>query len=310
MQKKIFFTMTFLFFSLTVVFSQQSNLVEKVGMGYIDWAEGKIKMRGQGAPPTSSENIAQARLMAERAAKMQAMANFLEVIKGVRIDSETTISDLGVENKIVSRVEGYVKNFAVAKTGYLSDASVYVDIVFDLYGQNGLSSAIFPTIFTTTDAEVGESAIISKLKEEIEKLKMLILGLEKRVENLELRPQGKASLPEKKETTLYTGLIIDATGIELKPAMSPKVTTEDGKEIYNRENANQDYAMKIGLVGYAKSIDDAKNLKRVGELPLVVKAIDVSGSYKTNPVISKQDARKISQNKDIFNNCAVVFVVN
>lgn len=68
--------------------------------------------------------------------------------------------------------------------------------------------------------------------------------------------------------------------------------------------------MKIGLVGYAKSIEDAKSLKRVGEAPLVVKAIDVSGSYKTNPVISKQDARKISQNKDIFNNCAVVFVVN
>lgn len=305
MKRKIFLVMTFLVFSLTVVFSQQSNLVEKVGAGYIDWVEGKIKMRGQGAPPSSSENIAQARLMAELAAKRVAMANFLEVIKGVRIDSEITISDLGVENKIVSRVEGYVKNFAVAKVGYLSDTSVYVDIVFDLYGQNGLSSAVF-----STDEEVGESAIVYRLKEEIEKLKTLILGLEKRVENLELRPQGKASLSEKKEITSYTGLIIDATGVELKPAMSPKIIVEDGKEIYTRENANQEYAIKIGLVGYAKSIEDAKNLKRVGEAPLIVKAIETSGSYKTNPVISKQDAKKISQNKDIFNNCAVVVVVN
>ncbi len=280
-------------------------MVEKVGAGYIDWVEGKIKMRGQGAPPSSAENIAQARLMAERAAKIQAMANFLEVIKGVRIDSETTISDLGIENKIVSRVEGYVKNFAVAKTGYLSDASVYVDIVFDLYGGNGLSAAIF-----SKEEEEGESAVISFLKEEIEKLKMLILGLEKRVENLELRPQGKASLSEKKETTLYTGLIIDATGIELKPAMSPKIIVEDGKEIYARESASQEHSVKQGLVGYAKSIDDAKNLKRVGEVPLIVRAIDAKGSYKTNPVISKQDAKKISHSKDIFNNCAVAFVVN
>jgi len=44
-----------------------------------------ILAKGSGAPPKEAKNIAQARLMAERAALSDARRNLVEVLKGVRV---------------------------------------------------------------------------------------------------------------------------------------------------------------------------------------------------------------------------------
>jgi hypothetical protein len=78
-------------------------------------------------------------------------------------------------------------------------------------------------------------------------------------------------------------------------------------------NIDHDLAIEIGVVGYAKTISDAKKLKsRVGANPLLVKAIDVEGSFKANPVIKAEDAKKIKSLNltKIFKNCSVAIVAD
>lgn len=329
-------------------FSQEGCLVEKIGKGEVNWTEGVIKMRGEGAPPMKTESIAQARLMAIRAAKTDAMRNFLEVVNGVRVDSETVVKDMEVVSDVIrTKVEGVVKGFLTDKPHYLSDGSVYVDIVFPLNGQGGLGAIVLPEITTPTPEVVtkGLSAecegIIEKLKRRIEELESKVqelkLGLAEVIrENLGLkeklaRKEGKETAPvvakkeskEKIEKEIappakkvaggYTGLIVDASSFpQAKACMSPKILTEDEEEIYGTVKISADLAIEKGVVGYAKSLEKAKGLtSRLGDNPLVVKAIDIEGAYKANPVISLSDAKIIKESnlEEAFAQCAVVIVL-
>lgn len=332
-------------------FSQEGYLVEKIGKGEVNWTEGVIKMRGEGAPPMKTESIAQARLMAVRAAKADAMRNFLEVVNGVRVDSETIVKDMEVVSDVIrTKVEGVVKGFLTDKPHYLSDGSVYVDIVFPLNGQGGLGAIVLPEITTPTPEVVTKGLSGDECKGIIEKLKRRIEELESKVQELKLglaevikenlglkeklaRKEGKETapvvakkeskevlvkieketLPAKKVAGGYTGLIVDASSFpQAKACMSPKILAEDKEEIYGTVKISADLAIERGVVGYAKSLEKAKGLtSRLGDNPLVVKAIDIEGAYKANPVISLSDAKIIKESnlEEAFAQCAVVIVL-
>jgi glutathione synthase/RimK-type ligase-like ATP-grasp enzyme len=54
----------------------------------------------------------------------------------------------------------------------------------------------------------------------------------------------------------------------------------------------------IGVAGYAKSVEEAKkNLQRVGDKPLVVKAAKAQG---TDLVLSAEDAKKLGETNNTY----------
>ena len=75
--------------SLGLVFGATSasaeDLTQNVAHGSINWGKGVVVVTGSGAPSLKASNAAVARLGAERAAKMSALRNALEAIKGVRV---------------------------------------------------------------------------------------------------------------------------------------------------------------------------------------------------------------------------------
>ena len=94
-----------------------------------EWVPITLKAKGGGAPPERSVNAAQARLMAERAAKVDAMRNLLEEAYGVTISSHTTVKDFITQNDTIrARVDAYIKGARVVDTRYLSDGSVEVEM--------------------------------------------------------------------------------------------------------------------------------------------------------------------------------------
>jgi len=116
-----------------------------------------------------------------------------------------------------------------------------------------------------------------------------------------------ASQPE-----VYTGLIIDCSGIELRPALSPKVYSQAGKEIYGSANVNKDFAVQQGMLGYLKSIDSAKANSRVTNNPFVVKAVSAKGTNKADIIISDADAAKIEEMASKLNflrECRVIAII-
>lgn len=112
--------------------------LEPVGQyGAIDWVSQKIRATGIGAPSAEAgQNPAQARAMARRAAEVVARRNLLEVVKGVRIDSRTTVVDYAVkDDTIVSRVNGVLDNSVVEGFRYMADGSVEATVSMPLSGQ-------------------------------------------------------------------------------------------------------------------------------------------------------------------------------
>jgi hypothetical protein len=112
---------------------------------------------------------------------------------------------------------------------------------------------------------------------------------------------------------LYTGLVIDARGLNVKPAMAPKVLNEDGKEVYGSAWINRDYAVREGMVGYMKDRDAAQSNPRVTDKPLMVKAVKVSGDARVDTVISNTDAlmlQSASQNLTMLQKCRVIILVD
>ncbi len=98
-----------------------------------EWVPIKLSAKGAGAPPATALNPAQARLMAERAAKVDAMRNLLEEAYGVTISSHTTVRNFVTENDTIrARVDAYLKGAKVVDTRYLSDGSAEVEMEITL----------------------------------------------------------------------------------------------------------------------------------------------------------------------------------
>lgn len=91
------------------------------------WAETTLTVIGIGAPPSEAENMAQARLLACNAAKMDAYRQLLESIKGVRIDASTSVKDLITQNDMVrTESEGFIKRAKIVKQEESEDGSCQV----------------------------------------------------------------------------------------------------------------------------------------------------------------------------------------
>ena len=112
--------------------------------------------------------------------------------------------------------------------------------------------------------------------------------------------------------TVYTGLIFDAQGSSFVPSASVKIQDEDGREVYGSAYVSKEWAEKQGIVGYAKTLEDAKANQRVAGNPLVIKAIKATGPNNKDLVISNEDARKVrdlAKNINFLDKAKVVVVV-
>ncbi len=138
---KGFIWVAFGFFFLALgpgqVCAQPREVIEQVGSGVINWSQGIILAKGSGSPPKDSRNIAQARLMTERAALTDARRNLLEVLKGVRVDSSTRVENFVTkDDQIRLQAEGFIQGSVEVRRfrKYLSDGAIEVTVAIDLSG--------------------------------------------------------------------------------------------------------------------------------------------------------------------------------
>jgi hypothetical protein len=111
----------------------------------VNWEGQLLRATGAGAPDMKASNPAQARLGAERAAKMDAFRNLLEQAKGVQISAGHSVGDAMASEEIRGRVEGVVRGFKVINKRYYSDSGVEMDVEVPL---SALTSALAPATDT------------------------------------------------------------------------------------------------------------------------------------------------------------------
>lgn len=253
------------------------NVEQLVGSsGKVDWTTGVITAVGIGAPPAQPANAAQARAMAERAAQVVAYRNLLEVLKGVRVDSTTTVENFMVTSDVIrTEVSGIIQGAMIMDKKYMPDGSVEVTVGMKLTG--ALADTLLP-------------------------------------KGPQTPPTGlTGTLAPATPGQLYTGLIVDARGLGVRPAMAPKIRNEDGKEVYGSAWISRDYAVREGMVGYLKDPVAAQTNPRVTDKPLMVKALKASGDARVDMVIANADAAMLhnaAQNLSMLEKCRVIILVD
>lgn len=113
----------------------------------VNWEGQILRATGAGAPDMKAANPAQARLGAERAAKMDAFRNLLEQAKGVQISAGRTVGDAMGSEEVRGRVEGVIRGFKVVNKRYYSDSGVEVDVEVPL-------SALTATLLPASDTAI------------------------------------------------------------------------------------------------------------------------------------------------------------
>ncbi len=98
--------------------------------------------------------------------------------------------------------------------------------------------------------------------------------------------------PREADADAYTGLIVDATDLNLKRCMSPRIVDENGRVLYPdaRHLPDYDFLLDNGMASYHES---APKANRAGSRPLIIRAIDVTGSLEGDLVVSARTAEKI-----------------
>lgn len=105
----------------------------------VDWQKGMITVIGRGLPPKDIKNPAQARLLAMRAATVEAQRNLLEIILKMKTPPDKGMKEYLDEKHIeITRIEGFVKGAMVIKEEYKDDGSAEVTLEAPLAGGSGL----------------------------------------------------------------------------------------------------------------------------------------------------------------------------
>ncbi len=245
-------------------------VAEQMPGGAIDWSGKVVRARGTGVLDPGNPNKAQARLMAERAATVVAQRNLLEIIKGVRVDSETRVSNYMTDYDVIySSVEGVVKGARQRGPAKYDESAgtVEVELEVAMYGDSSVSSALAPVV----GGGAGEFSAAS------------------------VSPQVREFLSQ------YSGILLDAAASGLKPAMYPKIYDSNGNLLLD----TRDYLAGAGKAGaytlqFVQKLDEVLARPEFARSPLVLQVRQVTGKLGTDIVLSTQDADKLKWLKEGF----------
>lgn len=271
---------TFLLSSLLI--GQDGFVGETFDRGSIDYNGRKVQATGIGYIPQNVINAGQARRAALRIAKQDALRQLIEIVNGVTLTSETTMSGAMFDDVIKTQVQGVIRGaFQIGDPKYLSDTSI--EVVYEV-PMSGISEVVVPP-GGFLDPFAPSAAVPSV---------------------------DAATAADSPTTGAITGLIIDCSGLGVRPAMSPQILDQNGGIVYGPSNYTREYAIKNGVAGYAKGLDAGKEDDRVKGNPLVVKAVAASGSNNVDVIIGNSDIMRIrsaNSSYGILKDCRVLIVL-
>jgi len=111
---------------------------------------------------------------------------------------------------------------------------------------------------------------------------------------------------------VHTGVAIDARGLAIAPALFPRIVDERGQTLYAPESVDREAAVQQGYVAYAKAFDQAPAQARIGEHPLVLRALRVAGETRVDLVLSDAEAtrmRDYAATRRLVRQCRVLIVM-
>jgi len=278
MRKQLSFVMILVFllkFSVVGYTDNSIEVIEQKENGSINWSRGVVQAKGIGIPLTKMPENSNDRTAALTDAKLNAFRTIFKIIRELRINGTTVVGDYAIQYPaIMSKIENMVKNAKVVKKEYLTDGTVKIEMEVNLRG--GFAQLVLPKDIKPLDS-------------------------------ITLVTMNKASSP------VFTGLVVDAKGLGVRPVMVPRIIDENNQEVYGSAFVSREYAVQQGMSGYARNLKEVLNNQRVADHPLVVKGLKTLGPGRSEIVISNADASKLrstSESLYFMKKCRVIIVVD
>jgi len=231
--------------------------VQPFPKGKVNWEQGYLEAVGTGEIPNDRPD---AREMAKRAARVDAYAVAMEIVKGINYDPDSEMGDILKKRKQREyRIRGLVQGAQVVHSEK-KEGVFKVTVRVPLWGLKGVTIA-FRDIFPEMPAPKPGKR---RPKEEPGK--------------------EKESEPEKNEdeykARTYTGLLVDARGTGVNPALFPVIADEDNNVVYGAGMVAAQALSRHGAAAYATKKSENPKGAGLGPNPLRIKALTMPPGRK------------------------------
>jgi hypothetical protein len=293
--KKIFPIFCMLLLVVGLCFTPMASVA---GDGEINWVEGYVGAVGYGA--AAKGNMAQSRPLARRAAIADAYRNLLEIVKGVKIDSTTTVENFMVNQDLIkTQIDGVVKGGNIHKETYEAqqDGSLMATVemricISSCPGAKSLVQAL----------NIGQNANAPYVPQK----------------NIQETPLANVPPAPKEYKIFYdpnrpvTGIVVNLEGRIFERVLLPVVVAEElGDDlitVYSAKSVNPAVIRTYGTVRYVDSIEQARNNPRLGNNVMIIPASKIT---KENMIVVKGEAARLikettAHGNDYLNDAKVI----
>jgi len=107
-----------------------------------------------------------------------------------------------------------------------------------------------------------------------------------------------------------TGVVINARGLGLTPALAPRLLDDAGNAVYSASLVTAEALRRNGAAAYSKSLDQAGKDPRVGAKPAVFKATRLAEAGGADLVLAGADVEKLRKLQGVLAEGRVIIVVD
>ena len=269
--------------------ADETPLMECFAAGCIDWGAGVVRASGIGAP-CEPENVQppQTSPAGITAAQKIARDRLLSTVTSVRVANDVcVVTLLGADETFQEGLNAMIEKAPVTRREYLSDGTVKIELGMKLTG--GFAQLVLPEEIRQVEAV---TAVVNTPPHP---------------------PTVKKLKPNEPVVRPYTGLIVDTTGTGARPALVPSIVDESGHAIYGPAFVSREFAVSRGVSGFAATQETALQNSRVGDHPMIIRAIRTQDNDRTALVIANTDAARLrssADHLDFLKACRVCIVID
>ncbi len=243
---------------------EKLSMTENTNQAFMDKY---IIMEGEGLPSENAKTPGQKRRTAIRAAEIVAYRNLAQFLDGVAIAGDASIKAMALNYEVVRvAVTGFVKGAQVVYKEYNEkDEVALVLIKVGMTGPGSFGEMIYKKVIG--DPNIGNKIVTPVKPVEIARTVTV--------------------------DTKFDGIVIDATGLNFRPALINRILTLKGEMLYDPSKVSQKILIEKGCGEYTNSVTKAKIAleSRGVKNPLIVKAAGTSNP--TDLQVTDDDAVKI-----------------
>jgi hypothetical protein len=237
----------------------------------IDWEHHRLHVYGSSkVVPQDSGNVIDWQLVAAKNAEQNLLRSFIDAMEHLQVDGYSTVHDVLYQDlERNERIYAYF-NGVQSRSIVYNDTEVVAEKVFDLFGPGG-----FVPILFKAGTEAGKFPVYCDFV----------------------------------FSTEFTGLIVDARGLERKRAIAPRIFDQGHNIVYSADLMEGYHFNRHGAVLYVTDANDILIDARVGENPFRTVAIPDDKLLDTDIAIFSEDARVLLQHRATATNLQMGRVV-